>query len=531
MRNGLILTLVVAAFGLSLNGCSESNPGTNVGERGDLIRRGNIEYPETLDPALAEDVHAFNILIDLYEGLVAEDAHGGVTPGVAESWFVSDDGLRYTFTLRSNARWSNGDPVTAGNFVSGLRRVAEPTTLSVYASLLESIQNFAEVKSGEVPAAELGVVAIDDRTLVIHLHTPNAYFLGLLAMTVSFPLHGDGSDSAQFEDPAEFVGNGAYVLRERNIGSVVKLQRNEHYWGASTVKTHYIEYIPIVDEVAEFNMYRAGELDVTGTIPTSHIEQAKNELAVEVRVAPSLAFYYLAFDLTEPPLDDPKLRQALSMAIDREQLVAVLGRGEQPAYAVVPPGVANYDPSGYRWKDQTKTERHDQARALYASAGFGNENPLTLKYMYDAGGIHENVALVVSAMWRDTLGVVVDLEKREWKYFLDTRDHRSEWQVMRFSWFGDYNDASTFLNIFLSESAQNLPRYANTGYDGLIDSASQSTDLEARAALLRQAEEMLIEEYPIAPLYFFVSKHMVKPTVFGFEDNVLDRHPSKYLYR
>ena len=295
--------------------------------------------------------------------------------------------------------------------------------------------------------------------------------------------------------------------------------------------TDSVEFVAIVDEVAEFNMYRAGELDITATIPPTHIDQAREQHRGEVRIAPSLALYYLAFDLTEPPLSDAALRQALSMAIDREQLVALLGRGEHPAYAVVPPGVANYDGSGYQWRNATKENRQQQARDFYTTAGYSTEKPLQLKFVYDAGGIHERVALMVSAMWEETLGVSVTLDKREWKYFLETRDNRSEWQVMRFSWFGDYNDASTFLNVFLSESVQNLPRYKSDIYDDLLGSAANLADLESRAALLEQAEEMLINDYPIVPLYFYVSKHMVNANVLGFESNILDRHPSKFLRR
>ena len=525
MQNALFLSLLVCAFGLGLDGC------TKPGSGGDLIRRGNVEDPETLDPVFAEDIHTFNILIDLYEGLVTKDARGQLVPGVAESWTISNDGLYYAFTLRPTARWSNGEPVTADDFVRGFRRAAAPSTLSGYAVLLEPIENFGRVKNGTLPGVELGVFAPDELTVVIKLSEPSAHLLGVLAMPIAFPLYGDGSNPAQFDEPAEFVGNGAYVLTQRRIGSPVRLRRNESYWDANRVKVESVEYVAVVNEVAEFNMYRSGELDITDAIPPSHIDQARESFAGEARIAPSLALYYLAFDLTEPPLDNPVLRKALSMAIDREQLVTVLGRGEQPAFAVVPPGVTDYEGAAYQWQSVGRNERQERAREFYNNAGYSTENPLTLKFVYDAGSIHEQVALVISAMWKDTLGVVVELDKREWKYFLDTRDNREEWQVMRFSWFGDYNDASTFTNIFLSGSAQNLPRYTSSEYDELIYLAALETNLESRATLLAKAEEKLINDYPIAPLYFYVSKHMVKPDILGFENNILDRHPSKYLHR
>lgn len=531
MRRAILTGLVLCGFGVVLSGCAESDSGGLPSSAESTIRRGNIGEPETLDPLLAEDVHAFSVLIDLYEGLVAENASGQIIPGVAESWTVDEGGLVYTFSLRSDARWSNGDLVTAHDFVRALRRAAKPNSQSAYATLLDPIANFREVSSGAKAHEELGVVAVDERTLVIQLHDQCAYLLSLLAMPIAFPLHSDASSPAQFEDPEEFVGNGAYTLSQRRIGSPIRLQRNEQYWDSDAVKTEYIEYIAIVDELTEFNMYRAGELDVSGTIPSNYVRQARADYEDEVRIAPSLAFYYLAFDLTEAPLDDRNLRQALSMAIDRVQLTEILGRGDQPAYAIVPPGVTNYASAQYDWSASDAAERVDRARELYETAGYSQDNPLTLRYVYDSGSIHEKVALAIGAMWRDSLGVVVEFDKREWKYFLDTRDNRSEWQVMRFSWFGDYNDASTFLDIFASGNVQNLPRYSSAAYDELLRSASLQVDPTLRAEQLATAEKTLINDYPIVPLYFFVSKHMVKSDVAGFESNIMDRHPSKYLYR
>ena len=529
MRYILLSGLLALSFGLSLASCTKPPSGSSADPRNNVIRRGNIEDPETFDPALAEDIHTFNVLIDLYEGLVAEDARGQLVPGVAESWAIGDGGLSYTFKLRSTARWSNDEPVVSHDFVRAFRRAASPVTHSGYAGLLASIENFEDVKSGVASEEELGVVAIDELTLTIRLSEPSAQFLSVLAMPIAFPLYGDGSNRAQFDDPEQFVGNGAYVLVERSIGNPVILQRSTRYWNADSVTVEFIEFVAIVNEASEFNMYRTGELDITATIPTSHIDQAREKLSAEVRIAPSLALYYLAFDLTEPPLDNQLLREALSMAIDRDQLVGVLGRGEQPAYSIIPPGVANYDGPEYSWRTTTRDERIEQAYQLYNNAGYSTEKPLKLKLLYDAGGIHETVALIISSMWQESLGVVVELDKREWKYFLDTRDVREEWQTMRFSWFGDYNDASTFTDIFHSDSAQNLAMYSSAEYDHLISSAATEIDLGVRADILARAETKLINDYPIAPLYFYVSKHMVKPNILGFENNILDRHPSKYF--
>jgi oligopeptide transport system substrate-binding protein len=218
------------------------------------------------------------------------------------------------------------------------------------------------------------------------------------------------------------------------------------------------------------------------------------------------------------------------MAIDRQQLVSLIGRGEQAAFGIVPPGVAGHVGAQFQWRDLSDDERMRKARALYRQAGYSEKSPLSIKYTYDVGDIHQKVALAVSSMWRDGLGVDVNLEKMEWQYFLETRERRSEWQVMRFAWFGDYNHASTFTNIFRSGDPQNLSAYANPEYDRLIDSASSAADAANRSALMSEAEALLLADYPVAPLYFFVSKHLVRPGVGGFAPNVLDRHPSKYLF-
>lgn len=494
-----------------------------------VLRRGNGGDPGTLDPALAEDVHAFNVLIDLYEGLVAEAADGSLVQGVAESWDISDGGLTYRFKLRPEARWSNGDPVVAENFVNAMRRAASPEITSAYGFLLEPIQNFSDIKSGEKPMEQLGVSAIDETTLEIRLAAPVSYFLSVLAMPITYPLHRETPTPAQFSNSDGFVSNGAYVLADRQIEGLIRLTRNDKYWDNDSTAIETIEYLPVVDNISELNRYRAGELDITATIPPSHYRTVETTLPGELRVAPALAFYYLAFDLSEPPFDNIALRQALSMAIDRQQLVSLIGRGEQPAYGVVPPGVANHVRAEYEWHDLSPADREQQAKALYRAAGYDADNPLTLRLTYDVGDIHERVALTVSSMWHDVLGAEVELDKREWKYFLDTREDRSEWQVMRFAWVGDYNDASTFTDIFRSQSPQNLPRYENSDYDHALDLAAMDLRQENRMALMTDAEQMLLDDYPIAPLYFFVSKHLVKSRVMGFEDNVLDRHPSKYL--
>ena len=529
-----ILAVTVGSL-LLLGGCDsapESQDPLEDPQSQNLLRRGNGGDPQTLDPALAEDVHAFNVLMDLYEGLVSEAADGSLVPGVAERWDIADDGRRYTFHLRNDARWSNGDALTAGDFIAALHRVVAPDSTSAYSFLLAPVKNFAAVRSGELPLTDFGAVAVDSHTLVIELKSPAAYLPGILAMPIAFPVFAETlNNHNRFRDPAAFVGNGPYLLREWSPGYRIRLVKNENFRSASEVRIDVIEYLPIEDPLSELNRYRSGELDLTATVPPEQIAGLRETLPDELRIAPSLALYYFAFDLSEPPFDQLLLRQALSMSIDREALVALLGRGEQAAYGIVPPGVAGHESASYRWRSMPAGERVDLARSLYEEAGYGIDNPLQFTLTYDVGDIHEKVALAAAGMWREVLGIDVTLDKKEWKYFLDTREDRAAWQMMRFAWFGDYNDASTFTDIFRASSPQNLPGFDDADYERLLDEAGARSDAAGRTRLMTQAERTLLDAYPVAPLYFYVSKHLVSPAVHGFESNVLDRHPSRYLVK
>lgn len=497
-----------------------------------VIRRGNGGDPQTLDPARAEDIHAFNVLTDLYEGLVALDADGNIIAGVAESWDVSDDGLTYTFRLNPAARWSNGETVSADHFITGMRRTLAPETLSAYSYLLFPVKNARQVAEGEMPVSSLGISASDDNTVVIELGTRIPYLLSLLAMPIAYPLSGDAEVQAgRFADPETFVGNGPFVLDEWHPGSHIRLRKNPLFHEAETVTVDFVDYFAITEVITELNMYRAGELDITATVPGSHVAALRKTHVDEMQIAPSLAIYYLAFDLSEPPLDDPRLRKALSAAIDRRAVVDLLSRGEQPAFGLVPYGVYDYEPARFEWATLLQPQRESLAQRLYRRAGYSQDDPLHLKLTYDSGDIHETVALAVSSMWHDVLGIEVELDKREWQHFLATRENRSDWQVMRFAWTGDFNHPATFADILHSISRQNLPGYSSSAYDELLAAAEAAADPEEQMRLFAAAEAEMLEDDPIAPLYFYVSKHLVTPTVSGFRSNVLDRHPSRYLHK
>jgi len=383
---------------------------------------------------------------------------------------------------------------------------------------------------GSLPPSALGVAAPNDRTLIIQLQSPAPQLLPVLALPIAFPLSGeDDAGLTRFSNPESFVGNGPFILEDWRPGGVIRIRKNLEFHDSGEIDIDFVEYYPIIEPHSELNMFRAGELDITATVPGSQIAQLRESHAAELKIAPSLAIYYIAFDLSEAPFDNPELRQALSMAVDRDALVEVIGRGEQPAYGLVPDGVRAYSPTRFDWIGLDKQQRSKQAHRLYQQAGYSESRPLQLTLMYDAGDIHETVALALSSMWHSELGAVVELDKREWKYFLATRENRNDWQAMRFAWTGDFNHPSTFTGILHSESPQNLPGYESESYDALIAAAQASPDPEEQIRLLADAERVMLSDNPIVPLYFYVSKHLVSTSLTGYRNNALDQHPSRYI--
>lgn len=479
------------------------------------LRRGNGGDPGSLDPALAEDLHAFNVLADLYEGLLTFDADGSSVPGVAERWSVSPDGLVYRFELRLDARWSNGKPVTAEDFAHGFRHVLRAGSDSPVAFLLEPVK---------------GVRAEGARQLTVELHRPAAWLPTVLAMPVAAPrLPGIHDRASAFTNPAEFVGNGPYLLEEWTPGGVLRLRRNPVYRDAASVAIEAVHYHAVTDPVAEYNLYRSSGLELTSTVPPSEIPRLRRDRPDELQISPGLGLYYIAFDTTEAPFDDRQLRRALSLAIDRERLVRLLDRGEAPACGLVPPAVRNHLHATAEWCGRDASQRERDAQAALAAAARGQRRLPTLRLVYDSGDVHQKIALALRAMWQDVLGVSVELRQLEWKAFLDQRGDRGAWDMMRFVWVGDYDDASTFTDLFASGGLQNLAGYSSARYDELLGLASRTADAAERMRLLAQAEQLLIDDHAIAPLYFMTNKHLVSARVTGYRPNALDRHPSRYI--
>lgn len=513
LRAATVLLLCALAV---VAGCGERE--RVAGPAASVLHRGNAFEPETLDPHRARSVETFNIIRDLYEGLIAEQPGGELGPGVAETWSVSEDGLTWTFRLRDDARWSNGDPVTADDFAWSLRRAVHPDTGSHYAQMLSVIDDI------DVP--EPGV-------LVLHLSGPTPYLPGLLAQPIAYPIHRATFEEhgERFTRPGVNVSNGAYRIVEWEAQSHIRVERNPYYWNDARTRIHAVVFHPIEAESTELARYRAGDLHMTRTIPVQQYEWLQRNLADELYVTPYLSTYFYGFNLTKPPFQgNLPLRRALSLAIDREVIAGqVVGSGEVPAYAWVTPGINNYETQRPEWADWPREQRLAEARRLYAEAGYSAGNPLRVELRYNTAESHRRIAVAIASMWREELGVETTLHNEEWQVFLNSRQSQ-QLEVYRSGWVGDYNDANTFAEAMMSTHGLNDMGWHNEQYDGLVRAAGRERDPAARRALLEEAERLLLSEQPILPIYYYVSKALVKPTVGGYVPNVMNVHPSRHLY-
>jgi len=499
---------------------------------GQVLRAGNGAEPETLDPHKAQTVAAINILHDLYEGLASVSPAGAVVPGAAERWTVSADGREYVFYLRPQAKWSNGDALTAADFVAGLRRGVDPATGSVYAQVLVPILNAPAVIAGRMPPEALGVDAPDPLRVRIRLEGPAPHLPALLTLPVAYPIHGPSfaAHGARFARPGALVGNGAYRLEEWVVHSHVRLARNAHYWNDAATAVDAVAFYPTENRESELKRYRAGELDYTFVLPQSQVRWVREHLPQDLRVSPMLNTYYLGLDCTQPPFrDNPGLRQALAMALDRERFVdkVLYGLGT-PAYGWVAPGVADYTPQRPDWAAWPREQRLAEARRLYAAAGYSPGQPLRLELRHATGENDRRAATALAALWQQNLGVRVALVNEEIKvYIRRLREHRA--QVFLWDWVGDYDDATTFSDVLKSGQGHNYTGWSSARYDAALAQAARQADPAQRRAHLEAAERIVLEEWPLIPVYFNVSARLVKPRVAGWENNVLNHHYSKDL--
>ena len=530
VRNAcLISTLLLAA---SCGFDYETN--VESGIRQGILHIGNGDEPRELDPHVVTGRIESDLCLALLEGLLAQDPEDlHVIPGVARSWQVSEDGRTYRFHLREDANWSNGDRVTAADFVYSWRRALLPALGNNYAYMLYYIRNAERFHQGEIADfSEVGVRAPDDLTLVVELENPTSFFLQLLTHMSYFPVHratveafgGADERGTRWTRPGNHVGNGPFKLKEWVLNRSIVVEKNEHYWDADTVNLQQIVFYPIQNATTEERMFRAGQLHITNTMPVDKIMHYRQERPETLKLFPFFSTYYYLFNTTAPPLDRVKVRQALAMSVDRQQIVEKITKaGEIPAFSYTPPEI-----NGYTAKPGLRYDV-EQARALLAEAGYpdGAGFP-SIELMYNTSEGHRRIAIAIQQMWKTNLNIDVTLVNQDWKVYLDKRDSK-DYQVARAGWIGDYLDPNTFLDMFTSNSGNNDAGWSNPRYDELIAQAAATSDQERRFALFQEAETILMIELPIMPIYTYVSKSLVSPDVRGWYPNILDIHPYKNI--
>jgi oligopeptide transport system substrate-binding protein len=503
-----------------------------------VLHRGNGGEPQTLDQAHTSIDVESNILKDLYEGLTVYDAGGNIIPGIAESWTVSGDGLTYTFKLRANAKWSNGDPVTAGDFVYSYRRIEDPKTAAGYATILYPIKNAQAINTAKAgnPMApgQLGMRAVDDKTLEIVLERPTPYFLQLLAHQTALPVHQATVEKlgTNFVKPGNMVSDGAYVLSENVANDHITLTKNPNYYDAASVKIDRVIFYPTEDQAAAIRRFEAGELDLQYNFPADQTEFLQKQLGGDVvHVAPYLSTYYYVFDMRHPPFDDVRVRRALSMAIDRDFLSAKIFAGAQlPSYSFVPPGIAGYTPASADFASMSQLDREDAAKKLLTEAGYGpGGKPLKIEIRYNTNANHQKVATAIADNWKE-LGADVSLMNSDVKSHYAYLQEGGAFDVARCGWTADYADAENFLFLFVSSNKTfNYPHYNSSTYDSLVAQSYKERDPAARAKILQEAEAVLMQDQPTAPLMVTASLWLVSSKVKGFEDNAVNDHLTRYM--
>lgn len=537
----LLLLSLILAVGTLLSACGgNGNNGANGGNAAsgnensgeaklaaDQTLRINLSAePPTFDPAQAQDSQANTVLKTMYEGLVRIDENGEVAPGVAESWTI--DGAKYTFKLRKDAKWSNGDPVTANDFVFAWERVLSPNTqpAAPYAYQLYYLKNAQEYNEGKIKDfSQVGVKAVDANTLEVELIAPTPYFLGLTAFYTYYPVHQSVKDDPKWAvNKDKMIVNGPFTLTTWTTGQAIEVTKNENYWDKDNIKLNKISMSLVSSGATELQSYRNGELDraghPNGEIPTDQIPIVKQELKDEFQVKGIASTYYYQFNLTEKPFNNYKIRKAFAMAIDRQVIVdkVTLG-GQLPAFGFVPPGIKGI-------KDEFRAENKDtnyftedvaEAKKLLEE-GMKEEGYTTLPEItltYNTSEAHKKIALAVADMWKKNLGVDVKAENQEWGVFIENRQNLN-YQVARAGWTADYNDPMTFLDMWVSNSGNNDVGFKNAEYDKLIADAKKTDDAAARNEAFKKAEQMFVQDnMAIMPIYYYTNVSLVKPNLKG----------------
>jgi oligopeptide transport system substrate-binding protein len=535
LQCGIVLLVITLGVGCTGKDQDRARPSIE-GDKSNplrMLRRGLPGEPRTLDPQLADDTFSFPVLRDLYEGLTAEDRNGQIVAGAAESWTVDSTGTVYTFHIRPNARWSNGDRTVAAEFVQGLRRAVDPQTASGSSALLAIIKSASEIIAGRKKPTDLGVSAIDDTSVRVELEHPAPFVLQILSQPIAAPTHIRAKSTTANSGSADkiVVSNGAYTLVNRVLGSFIELARNPKYWDASNVRIERVRYINAESEATEIREYVAGQIDMTSTIPAPDLERITQSHASEIQTAPILGTLYLALDVTESPFRNNRdLRQALSMAVDRDLISDHVTVGVTSAYTFVSNGISGYKPPEYEWSTWSRDRQLAYARNLFARSGYSEKKPLHVTLYFNSGESIQRIMIVIASSWKKNLGVVTDLVSDEFRVFLAGRKDHSRWDVARLGWYADYDDPASFLEVFSQTNSQNDPGYVSPEFNTLIDDARVEPNPDKRIQLLHKSEEILLNDYPIIPVYFYKARRLVKPYLGGASITPLNHTYSKHLY-
>lgn len=514
------MTLAAISLSSIITPAIAANPpaGAQLAEQQQIVRHIKDE-PASLDPLKAVGLPEIQVIRDLFEGLTNQDAQGKIVPGVAQSWSSSDN-KTWVFTLRNNARWSNGDPVTAQDFVYSWQRLVDPKNSSAFAWFagLSGIQNAAAITKGEMTPDKLGVIAQSKNQLKVTLDRPVPWFPAQVANVALFPVPQKviAQQGDSWTSPGKLVGNGAYQLSERVVNEKIVLTRNPHYWDDAHSVLTKVTFVPINEESSATKRYRSNDIDITESFPKNMYALLKKTLPGEVYTPDQLGTYYYAFNTQKGPTADVRVRKALSWSIDRKVIAEkVLGTGEKPAWHFTPDVTAGFKPLPTFMQQHDQNSLNAQAKSLLAAAGYGPGKPLKLKLLYNTSESHQKIAIAVASMWKKNLGVDVTLENQEWKTYIDSRNS-GNFNVIRASWVGDYNEPSTFLNLLTSGNSSNIARFNNADYDAVIAKASRETSDQVRNSDYNRAEQILAEQAPIAPIYQYTNGRLIKPWVKGY---------------
>lgn len=531
-----LLLPLLALAGLLLAGCGEGVPNVDEGVEKGILLYGNGAEPKTLDPQRATGVTENHIISALIEGLITYHPTDDnlPEPGMAESWESNADASSWTFKIRDDAYWSNGDPVTAQDFIYSYKRMLHPDSPGEYLQMLFILKNGEEFHRGKVgDFAEVGVTALDDKTLRMDLIGPTPYFLNMLKHYSWFPVHGPTIEafggmfdmSGEWTLPENFVGNGPFILDEWRPNQYIRVVKSPTYWDRDSMRLNGIYFYPVEDDNTEKRMFDSGLMHITNTVPVNDVPVLKQTSPDLIHIDDYLGTYFYRFNVTQPPLDNPLVRKAFNLAIDRKAIVEKVALGDQkPSHAFVPAGFNGYPSPDALGFDPEK------ARQLLAEAGYPDGKGFPELYLlFNTSEGHRKIAEAVVAMWNENLGINMQLENKEWKVFLDSQSHL-DYDICRSGWIGDYMDPITFLEMFTTGNGNNDTGWSNQRYDELIAAAFRSRTEEEHFRYLLEAEHILLEELPIAPLYWHTRIYLMDPRVGNWNPKLLDNRPYKYIY-